>query len=76
MEERILDIDTRRAMGMPPRKLPPSDLKIKKGIVSWNAGIPCTLVELGQGVMVGASVSGHILWRHATRYYHHWRPGV
>jgi hypothetical protein len=74
MEDRILDIDTRRAMGLPPRKLPPSDLKIKQGRVWYNAGIPCNMVELGPGLMVGASVSGHMIWQHGSRYYHHWRP--
>jgi len=77
MEERILhyvDIDTRRAMGFPPRKLPPSDLEIKQGIVCYNAGISFTQVEVGHWVWVSASRSGYIVWKHETRHYHHWRP--
>lgn len=77
MEERIAsfaDIDTRRAMGFPPRKLPPSDLVIKRGRIWYNVGVPIYVVDLENYVSVAASAYGHILWKHGSRYYDHWRP--
>ena len=78
MEERVAhfaDIDTRRTMGLPPRKLPPSDLVIKPGVDQYYAGWPFTIVDidLGQRVSVSACPLGYVIWKHGPRYYEYWR---
>jgi hypothetical protein len=55
------DMDTRRAMGFPPRKLPPSDLNIKLNFVPHGWG---RKIHLGDGVILSLTVHprGGISW--------------
>ena len=52
------DIDTRRAMGIPPRRLPPSDLNLKMDFV--RMGI-CKKFELN-GASLSVTPDGGIIW--------------
>lgn len=81
MEERILhyvnDIDTRRALGLPVRKLPPSDLHIKPGITRYYVGRPFTEVEFIQNMrLMMATEDGTIWWLFGMRKYQYTRPPV
>ena len=67
------DIDTRRAMGFRPRKLPPSDLKITLGKTWWYVGRPFTEVSFGN-VCIGSTEDGRIWWCFGMRNYEHVRP--
>ena len=79
MEERIArhaDIDTRRALGFPPRKLPPSDMKIPLGKTWWYMGRPFTEVSFDDAwhTSLVATVDGRIWWCVGMRKYEHMRP--
>jgi hypothetical protein len=69
------DIDTRRAMGFQPRKLPPSDLHIKVGIKRWSVGKPFSCVEFIRNiVMLETDEEGNIWWHWGLRNYYYSRP--
>jgi hypothetical protein len=70
------DIDTRRAMGFPPRKLPPSDLKIRVGKTWWYVGRPFTEVNFENNlyIRVVANEQGNIRWAFDMRKYEYERP--
>ena len=53
------DIDTRRAMGFPPRKLPPSDLNIKFNFVAHGCA---RKIYLGGVISLTVHPSGGISW--------------
>jgi hypothetical protein len=78
MEERILqyvdDIDTRRALGLPVRKLPPSDLVIKQGKKWWYMGRPFTEVVITNLRSVIATEDGRIWWCFGMKKYEYSRP--
>ena len=59
---RHADIDTRRALGLEPRKLPPSNLMIKRGITRLISGRVCTEVKLSPNKAVVAGKDGKIWW--------------
>ena len=52
------DIDTRRAMGFPPRKLPPSDLNLKMVFVPIGF---CKKIEVN-GASLTVVPDGSIIW--------------
>jgi hypothetical protein len=67
------DIDTRRAMGFPPRKLPTSDLNIRVGKTWWYVGRPYNEVSF-DNVCIGSTEDGRIWWCFGMRKYEHTRP--
>jgi len=53
------DIDTRRAMGFPPRKLPTSNLKLKLNFVPHGCG---RKIHLGDAISLTLIPDGSIIW--------------
>jgi hypothetical protein len=69
------DIDSRRALGFLPRKLPPNDLLIKQGSKWWHMGRPYTEVSFIQNVVsLEANEDGQIIWHFGLRRYTYSRP--
>jgi hypothetical protein len=70
------DIDLRVAMGFPPRKLPPSDLKIQAGRTMTYPGYPITVINFEKGwwIRLVSTEDGIISWRFDMRKYDHVRP--
>lgn len=62
---RFADIDTRRAMGFLPRRLPPSDLVIRSGIVYSPFYTPWafTRVDINENCHIIAAEDGEVSWR-------------
>ena len=61
---RFADIDTRRAMGFPPRKLPPSDLTIRSGTAhSPFYTSSFTRVNINENCNIIATECGQVSWR-------------
>lgn len=64
---RFADIDTRRAMGFPPRKLPPSDLVLPKAIPHFNlVTFPYSQIVLNERATIIASEQGTVEWSFGT----------
>ena len=61
------DIDTRRAMGFLPRRLPPSDLSIRLGTAyspySPFYTLPFTRININENCNIIASENGEVSWR-------------
>jgi hypothetical protein len=70
------DIDMRVALGFPPRKLPPSDLKLRVGKTQWYVGRPFSEVSFDNvwHTRLVSTEDGRILWRFDMRKYDHVRP--
>jgi hypothetical protein len=70
------DIDKRVALGFPPRKLPPSDLKIQAGRTMTYPGYPITVIDFEKGwwIRLVATEYGIIKWSFDLRRYEHVRP--
>jgi len=70
------DIDKRIALGFPPRKLPPSDLKLRVGKTWWYVGRPYNDVSFDNvwNISLVSSEDGRILWRFGKRQYFYERP--
>jgi len=61
---RYADIDTRRAMGLLPSRLPPSDLTIRLGTAySPFYTTPFTRVNINENCNVIATECGEVSWR-------------
>ena len=75
---RFADIDTRRAMGFQPRKLPPSNLVIKPGKTWWYVGYPFNEVNFDNcSIRVLANEAGMVkwqFWKDMPYNYEHQRP--
>lgn len=73
---RHADIDTRRAMGFPPRRLPPSDLNIRVGKTWWYVGRPYNEVSFDNvwQKALASTEDGRILWFFGSRKYFYERP--
>ena len=61
------DIDTRRAMGFLPRRLPPSDLSIRLGTAyspySPFYTLPFTRININENCNIIATECGEVSWR-------------
>ena len=72
------DIDTRRALGFQPRKLPPSNLVIIPGKKWWYVGRPFTEVQFRTFIRVIATEDGFVKWQfwkgNRPYNYEHQRP--
>jgi hypothetical protein len=76
------DIDTRRAMGFLPRRLPPSDLTIRSGTVYAPFYTePFTRVNINENCNIIASENGEVSWRfgpencyNVWKYYRDGKP--
>ena len=62
---RFADIDTRRVMGFLPRRLPPSDLAIRSGVVYSPFYTPWafTRVDINENCNIIAAEDGEVSWR-------------
>ena len=74
------DIDVRRALGVPPRRLPPNDLNIRIGTAySPFYTEPFTRVNINENCNIIASEDGEISWRfgpeHCFKVWKYHRDG-
>jgi hypothetical protein len=80
MEERIAhfaDIDTRIALGFPPRKLPPSNLMLQLPTYENTAyGLHAYgyVIFIPRERWIEVTQQGHIMWSFKGTRYHHMRP--
>jgi hypothetical protein len=80
MEELILhyvDIDTRRALGLPVRKLPPSDLALQLPTyvnTEYGSHAYAYVIFIPLELWIEVTQRGHVMWSFKGTRYHHSRP--